>query len=425
MLKRMSSWNSYLNDCNELGGLPGQTYAIFLAAVFLLVQATPRDSFAQRQAGCDSVEHAWHSYFRADFDKALALVADCEEPEALELRVFVALKRQNQALAEKLLCKLLKSNPDYQPDPGTGPIVDFIAWVEDLRQKCLPRRHSFHDSNRLFLLPEANILESMKINLGAGTNLFNSNVQDNSPLPPFLVHMTVGLGDVAEFELGSIEVINELENGKPWLITGSLKFGISEGKLIKDLPALAIYVQRSASWLHKDTKGQLEYKKKLTHLLFVASKTFGPIRLQGGAGGMIPGLSIYNVDTKFHISFPRAGSPEMSDSTVHKWHFSGAVALQWRANSLISLMLEYNNLPKYAFNLHEVFNQGLSADSVKMVLTKQEAWLGGVRFSVTNSAFFDAGLMWRKTGKAADDFEQGMISFRLGMNVGFSIKRLF
>ncbi len=428
MLKRTKSLNSSSNDHREASCLLRGARRFLPAAILLLIFGNVPGLFAQRQSGCDSVDVAWRYYERASFNRARALVANCEEPSALELQAFVALKNDDRALAADLLCKLSKSNPNYRPDSSILPILDFVAWLDELKRHCAglqPPPPPFHP-RRLFLLPDANVLESLEVNLGVGTDLFNSEVPEDNRFPPYLWHMSIGLGGIAEIEFSSIEVINRLKNGKPWLITGSLKFGISEGKLIDELPALAVFVQRSASWLHKDEKDNFEYKKTLTHLLFLTSKTFGQIRVQGGLGGMIPGLSVYNADTKRHNNFPGADPTQESDSTIYKWRFSGAAGLQWRANSLVSLMIEFNNLAEYDFDLHQVSNQELRQDSVKMVLKKQEVWLAGVRFSVTNSAFFDAGLMWRNTGKVAADLEEeNPISFRLGFNFGFSTKSWF
>lgn len=401
-----------------------------LSALLVLAFFPWADLLAQPQSACDSLQVAWRCYYDdADFDRADKLVADCDEVSALELRGYIACKRENWEEAKEIICLLLKQRRDYV-HVQTPVAEGFDALVEELRNKCAdkpPPPPSSHDPRRLFLLPDANVLESLEANLGVGTDLFNSDVPEENPLPPFLWHVGFGLGGVAEFELSSIEVINRLEGkGKPWLITGSLKFGLSEGRLLEGMPAIAVFAQRSASWLHKDKEGSFEYKKSFTRFQFLASKTFGPVRVQGGIGGIVPGLSVYDINTKRHIAFPGVNADEEADSTVHKWRPSGGAGLQWRANSRVSLIVEFNNLPKYDFELADASNKELPQDSVKMVLTKQEVWLAGVRFSITRTALFDAGLLWRNTGNVARDLEQeSPISFWLRFNLGFSSKRWF
>lgn len=346
MLKRMSSWNSYLNDCNELGGLPGQTYAIFLAAVFLLVQATPRDSFAQRQAGCDSVEHAWHSYFRADFDKALALVADCEEPEALELRVFVALKRQNQALAEKLLCKLLKSNPDYQPDPTALPAVDFLGRVEELRRECFPK-------DALIIQPETNILGWMQWNGGYG-RIFGDDESREADLKrryfPHLAHLRLGFGK-AEVELRSIDIKNDKDVLKDQLLVLAFKLQlVSEGLWHRRMPALSAHFRTTVAdvfnW-NTDLVEAMRYRRSLEQLRIIADKNFKNFQLHAGADFNFSVTNCVYPDTalssEIYCQEDMLGYRKITNS------WAPYAQAQWRAGSWTMFTVAWHSVPFYLF----------------------------------------------------------------------------
>ncbi|MCI0698779.1 hypothetical protein L0337_43110 [candidate division KSB1 bacterium] len=392
MSKRTTSLSSNSNDYNEVGCLPRQVRLFLRVAMLALILGAWIDALAQQQSNCDSLQVAWRYYlYEGAFDKALALVATCEEPNALELRAFVALKHRDKELAEELLCELLKRKPDYTPDLSKPlPVSNFIARVEELKQKCAPKES--------IIQPETNVLGWLEINLGGGTYLGGpyKNLQyeyDN----PVLAHLRIGL-NIAEIELRTIEIINTLSNGKAQLLTGAFKLGIPEGLLAPVLPGVTVIGRTSFGVLDADQlKENRKYRKEIESLVLYVSKTLGSVRLHGGLSHMILKARVLDV----------RDMPGDSSDSKHGKIFA---ALQWQVNSITMFMAGFEPVALYKVDdsqqLQEVGTRNLVAIAVRAFPLR---WL----------AIEVGGGYWRNH-PSKDRFH-----VKLGATVGWSLPKIF
>lgn len=346
MLKRMKSESLRLNSDTDAGRLLRRACFLYQAALLFLLLGTLRDSFAQRQVGCDSLDDAWYSFYRANFSKALSLIADCDEPRALELRVFVALKRRNQALAEELLCKLLKSNPNYRPDPTALPTVDFWGWVEKSRRECFPK-------DALIIQPETNILGWMQWNGGYG-RIFGDDESRETDLKrryfPHLAHLRLGFGK-AEVELRSIDIKNDVDVLKDQLLVLAFKLQlVSEGLWHRRMPALSAHFRTTVAdvfnW-NTDLVEAMRYRRSLEQLRIIADKNFKNFQLHAGADFNFSVTNCVYPDTALSSEIYCQEGMLGYRKITNSW--APYAQAQWRAGSWTLFTVAWHSVPFYLF----------------------------------------------------------------------------
>jgi len=396
MLKRMTSLNSNSNDHDEACCLSRRAGFFLRIMILCLSLGTCQDSFAQGRADCDSLEVAWSHYDRADFSKALTLVANCEETSALELRVFVALKRRERRLADTLLCKLLKRNPNYAPDPSALPVADFVARVEKLKtakacEPLPPPPYIIKSELEILGSPE---LRWPYINWGGGTYMGLPNNYRN----PVLTHLRIGVG-FGEIEFRTIDIINTLPKGTAQLMTGAFKLGLPEGKPISGLPGITVTGRTWFGVLDSDTLPDgRKFRKEMEGLVGYASKTLGKVRLHAGLSYTFlkaRALAVRDTHTK-----------EDSSESKHSKIFA---ALQLQVNSSMMLMAGFEPVALYKVEgsqLQEVGTRNLVTIAVKIFPQRWLALDGGCGF-------------WRKHPS------KDRVQIKIGATMGVSISETF
>ncbi len=240
------------------------------------------------------------------------------------------------------------------------------------------------DPHRLFIVPVADVLSSMEINTGGGT-IFGVRKTEKRP---FLGHLRLGLGGIAEIEISTTGIINQLSEGSPSIPTAAFKLQFFPESDKRPSFAGAL---RSSLW-HSEirTDSNLEtwkFEKRIATLYFVASKNFGKI-------GIHSGLSINDLRIRSFTSSDTPHSPtetEIKDTDkdyFNKNILSPFVGIKVEANPRTRLMLEFERVPKYRF---DVDNPNLSKDNI----TSEWMIISGIRFYILNWMSLDTGVMYR------------------------------
>ncbi|MFC1553470.1 hypothetical protein ACFL7D_02440 [candidate division KSB1 bacterium] len=241
------------------------------------------------------------------------------------------------------------------------------------------------DPRRLFIIPVADVLGPLEINTGGGT-IFGVRKTEKRP---FLGHIRFGLGGVAEIEMSTVGVVNQLTDGSPSIPTAAFKLKfLPEGKYY---PALAGAL-RSSLWHTEDRTddfGQLwKFEKRIATLYFVASKTFGNISVHGGLSINDLRIRTKNGNTgEMHSPTPQEAKDRDKDY-YNKNIFSPFIGINAQANSRTFLMMEFEQVPKYKF---EVEDPELSKENI----SNEWMVIAGIRYFIFNWMSLDTGVMYR------------------------------
>jgi hypothetical protein len=264
------------------------------------------------------------------------------------------------------------------------------------------------DPKRLFVIPVADVLRSLEVNLGGGTS-FGVKKEESRP---FLGHIRLGLGGVAEVELSTLGIINELSEGSTVIPTAAFKIRfISEGKW---RPAVASAL-RSSLWHAEERDVPLlfpvKYQKRLSTLYVVASKTFNRVSVHAGLS-----ISDLRIRTTTTMDNPLSPTQAEIDSTGKEYFnknlFGPFFGLKVDLNPKTFLMMELEQIAAYKF------------DESTFVLSKDNIdveWMGivGVRFFFVNWLSLDAGVMFR-----SDYHGIGDAHIQTGLNICFSLSSI-
>lgn len=260
------------------------------------------------------------------------------------------------------------------------------------------------DPRRLFIIPVADVLGSMELNIGGGTT-FGVRKDEKRP---FLGHLRLGLGGVAEVEVSTLGIINQLADGATFIPTAAFKLKfLPEGKWY---PSIAGAL-RSSLW-HTEERGEVKYQKRVSTLYFVASKTFGNFSLH--VGGSINDLRIRTRTIADGYISPTEQEAVISDKDyINKNLFGPFLGVRLELNPKTFLMMEVEQVAKYDF------------DETNPILTKKDIsteWMliTGVRFFFFDWLALDAGVMYR-----SDYYGIGDAHIEAGLNINLPLPRIF
>lgn len=243
------------------------------------------------------------------------------------------------------------------------------------------------DPKRLFIIPVADVLGMYEINTGGGT-IFGVEKTDKRP---FLGHIRIGLGGVAEIEMTTIGVINQLSEGSPSIPTAAFKLKFISEDVDGWRPAIAGAL-RSSLWhseIGRDEFGKSwKFQKRISTLYFVASKTFGTSSLHTGIS--ISDLRIRTKDAVTDEIFsPNVEEIEKHDKDyINKNLFRPFIGLRVEVNPRTSLMIEGEYIAQYKFD----------EDNPKLTnndIGTEFMLIAGVRFFFFNWLSMDTGVMYR------------------------------
>lgn len=259
------------------------------------------------------------------------------------------------------------------------------------------------DPRRLFIIPVADVLGSMELNLGGGTSFGVRKTEKSA----FLGHVRLGLGNVAEVEVSTLGIINQLAEGTAYIPTASFKLKfIPEGKWY---PSIAGAL-RSSLW-HTEERGIIKFQKRVSTLYFVASKTFGSASFHGGVS--INDLRIRTrTSTDGYIS-PTLQQAEESDKDYFNRNLFGPFfGLKVEVNPRTFLMMELEQVAKYKFKED---NPLLSSDDI----STEWMLISGIRFFFFDWLALDAGVMYR-----SDFHGIGDAQIEAGLNINLPLPRI-
>ena len=399
MLKRTAKSNSCSTARNEMNGTSKRTGLLFRMAIQSWLIFACSDLFAQRQAACDSLESAWLFYHEADFEKARVLIADCEEPNAFELRAFIAFKERKTSLADTLLCKLLVRARNYKFDPKHLPAPGLIARVEklkkDFRRECENKLFGLRNPP-LLIERDTNILRWLKGNLGVSSN-FGTEAKN-----PILLHARGNLAYFAEVEFRSVEIANSLRDERTELPTLAVRTQFPLNRIHSQLPVALSAIFRTSielrDWDVVETDN-MKFRQELKEVrLFVSSfeywRTF-----EFHAGVIVSNLSIC----------PYEVNPVPDNSLCKKSHNTNLfAAYQWRYQKAL-LMITWEAVPEYKFDLI----------GRPLMPTTQDVLTITVRALPLPELAFDLGGIWYT------ELDEKNFNLKLGATISFSLAEIF
>ncbi|MFC1553471.1 PEGA domain-containing protein [candidate division KSB1 bacterium] len=277
----------------------------------------------------------------------------------------------------------------------------------------LPRKPLYTepmDPKRLFVIPVADVLGSMEINTGGGS-IFGVGKTDKKP---YLGHLRLGLGDIAEIEVSSVGVINQLSQGTPSIPTAAFKLKIlNEGKY---RPAFA-GAFRNSLW-HSEriidcNDRPWKFEKRIASLYFVASKTFSRIKLHSGIS--INDLRIRTFDGGTGLPYsPTEQEIENSDKDYfNKNIVNPFLGIQIHTVPRTILMVEFQKIANYNFDVEDPI---LSKDNI----TSEWMLISGLRYYLFNWMSLDTGVMYR-----GDFHGIGDAMIDAGMDINLPLTRMF
>jgi hypothetical protein len=274
---------------------------------------------------------------------------------------------------------------------------------------------SISSPSTLFNLPSMDVLRSAEICLSGGSSF---GMESRSAL---VRNFTVGLGGIAEAEISTSGMTNQLTGESESFATSSFKVNLvpdrlrrfwfvpnvvvqlksSSWKSIENEPGSILPVYTHASAYSGENLMSLRVKQRFSdfRLIFGKRWTFGgvlagvcatDVRLKEGI------RDYYTVEASGQTLYRTGGIPEMQE---HYWTPLGGIEIQ--ANDKTRLMAEIQSVPVFDFDVgHQ-----------NVVLSK--AWLGvaGIRFFITDWFTLDAGVKTQSNDKGIADAE-----IRLGGN---------
>jgi hypothetical protein len=259
------------------------------------------------------------------------------------------------------------------------------------------------DPRRLFVIPVADVLRSMEVNIGGGT-AFGVKKGEKRPI---LGHVRLGLGDVVEVEVSTLGIINRLSEGTASITTGAFKLKLlPEGKLY---PALAGAL-RSSLW-HTEIRNEVKFQRRLSTLYFVASKTLGKASVHAGVSISDLRIRTRTSDDVF-ITPTHEDAKKNNRDYINKNLYGPFLGLRLELNPTTFLMMEVEQIAEFNFDEE---NSAVSKDNI------DARWMGivGVRFFFFNWLAFDTGVMYR-----SDYYGIGDAHIEAGLNINISLPRI-
>jgi hypothetical protein len=258
------------------------------------------------------------------------------------------------------------------------------------------------DPRRLFVIPVADVLGSMEINLGGGSAFGVRKTEKR----PFLGHLRIGLGDVAEVELSTIGVINRLSEGSASIPTAAFKLKfLSEGRT---RPAVAGAL-RSSLW-HSEERGRYKFQKRLSTLYFVASKTTGKVSFHAGVS--VNDLRIRTKDIRADTLISPTPEEAEDKDYLNRNPVGPFAGIRAEVNPKTFLMVEVEQIAEYEFDEEQPV---LSTDDI----STEWMVIAGVRFFFADWLAVDSGVLYRSDYNGIGDAQ-----IQAGLNINLPMQRI-
>ncbi|MCG8423468.1 MAG: hypothetical protein MJE77_36675 [Proteobacteria bacterium] len=246
--------------------------------------------------------------------------------------------------------------PPALPDPAVQPVDPraLVAAVEGAREPPIDMPVMFNAPTG-HLLPAGIVLSAAGVETGGG---FNSDIR-------------VGLGDVAEFGVGTNALVNVRQNldAQPEALsyypTALFKMGIAENLLFRFQPALALGFRKSFEKEHDDRK------TRIAQLYLVASKSVGR-RFRLHVGGVLWDASIKRSDGTELLFHDRGAAKQLR----------GFAGIEIEPLDRSQILLEVHYMPE--------FTLGDENRNDRISLVPTFSW--GVRYELAKWALLESGV---------------------------------
>jgi hypothetical protein len=281
--------------------------------------------------------------------------------------------------------------------------VKAMSQEEKKEQQLEPVSKGPVDPRRLFVIPTAEVLNSLEVNFGGGSSFGVRKTEER----PFLGHMRLGLGGVAEVEVSTLGIINQLSGGSATIPSAAFKLRFfPEGKLRPGFAGALV----SSLW-NSEERGMVKFERRLSTLYFVATKTFKQVSVHAGIS--INDLRIRTRTLNDDYVSPTSAQAAASDKDYFNRNLVGPfVGVRVELNPKTKLMMELEQVAEYKF------------DEANPILTKDDIsarWMGiaGVRFFFFDWLALDTGVMYR-----SDYHGIGDAQISAGLNICLSLPRI-
>ena len=285
-----------------------------------------------------------------------------------------------------------------------------ISQVEKKEQQLEPISKGPVDPRRLFVIPTADVLRSLEVNFGGGSSFGVRKTEER----PFLGHMRLGLGGVAEVEVSTLGIINRLSAGSATIPSAAFKLKfLSEGKLRPAFAgALVSTLWNSEERWSETLLDYVKFQRRLSTLYFVATKTFSQVSVHVGISINDLRIKTTTVDDEY-ISPTRAEAESSDKDYFNRNLVGGFIGVKVELNPKTKLMMELEPVAEYKFSEKDLV---LTRNNIKT------QWMGiaGVRFFFFDWLALDTGVMYR-----SDYHGIGDAQISAGLNICLSLPRIF
>jgi len=296
-----------------------------------------------------------------------------------------------------------RATPEKPPSPNKGHAAGVAEPAGEISKKPAPEIYRGPvDPRRLFVIPVAEVLGSLEINFGGGSAFGVRKTEKR----PFLGHVRIGLGDVAEVELSTVGVINRLSEGSASIPTAAFKLKcLSEGRIRPAVSGALL----SSLW-HSEERGRYKFQKRLSTLYLVASKTVGKVSVHAGMS-----VNDLRIRTKDNYADTLISPPpdEADDKDYYNRNPVGPFAgIRAEVNPKTFIMVEAEQVAAYEFDEEEPILSENDISTEWMVIA-------GVRFFFADWLAVDSGVMYR-----SDYHGIGDAQIQAGLNINLPMQRI-
>jgi len=266
--------------------------------------------------------------------------------------------------------------------------------------------------SRMFIAPNGRLLPSGMVSVAFGGAFASQGGRE------YLGLISVGLGEIAEFEFSTSHLVTNIFNVSEPIGTTSLKFMVYRGDPEYKIPS-AMLALRSNRWSSVKGSGselagpadnsrndiaEVEFETHLTSLYLSLTSDLNP-KFTVHGGFVLHDVRTRDLNYGYYIF-----NPNRSDTTkpgdLKESELSVSAGIEHVVNENTFSMFEFGSKPKITFN----------SDMRKMQV--EQLWYGmaGVRFFFTKWTALDAGIKYRSDYSGLADAE-----IRIGLNVSIDI----
>ena len=315
---------------------------------------------------------------------------------------------------KKLLCSNCRTenliNSKYCSQCGESLEDEYAAFLAAENAKVIRLADFLEervDPPRLFNIPTARVLSSKDISLTGG-GAFGVAATHS-----FLGNLGIGLGNVAEVEFSSVNLMNNIARGTPSVATSSFKIKLIPERFlgIPFFPMVAVALRSSSSWknIQSDMEAlanskpiqansiyNINYATRLTVLYGVTTVPLGPINLHAG-------LSLTDIRIKDTDIFSWDAKYELHESQEKQKNLVGGFAgLDISANPQTKIMVEVETFSNWDY---------IAAKNMVEALSNFRG-VAGIRFFFTKWLSVDTGVWYQSNYQGIADSQ-----IKLGLNI--------